>query len=195
MSGRKTRLTREIIEILSGALAKGATIQDACDIARISTTSYYVWLQYAEWCETDGAEGKEKPDGISEAILTEYADAVRLAKAKSYAVAINEIRRAGTPFWVHDITGQVLYKQPPPVTWMHTETGEIRFKRPGNDIKYWKKMFSGECWTYNEGKWQAQAWYLERSDKANWGKSTEIRGGEDAPPIGVTVYLPDNQRE
>jgi hypothetical protein len=40
--------------------------------------------------------------------------------------------------------------------------------------------------------WQAAAWWLERRDRANWGK--DDRPDPDAPKDAAVILIPDNSR-
>lgn len=184
-AGRKNKLTSELIAKLSSLLAQGSTIKDACASVGVSEDLYYDWVSWAKWILSGGAEGKEKTTRVADKLLIEFIQSVEKAKSSSYIIAVNEIRRAGSPYWRHTITGRTFYKEPPPVVWMHKVTGEIEFIQPIDERMY-EKQFSGVVFEYKEGKWQAQAWYLERSDRANWGANIDIAGSLEPVEIVIT---------
>lgn len=196
MAGRRTKLTDETIRQMSVLIAQGATDKDACAMVGISPAAFYSWISMAEYIESDGSIGTEPVSGIPKKRLIEFLDSMRKARSQSYIQSISEIRRAGSPTWRHTVTGRVIHNQPPPMTYRNVYTGELIFDRPAQ-MTHWIAELSGEVWDYIPGRWQAAAWYLERSDPEAWGRKDTLENqltGKDGEQLNVVVYLPDNGR-
>jgi transposase len=66
MAGRKTKLTKNIQEIIITAIQRGLTLDAACGYARVGTSTLYEWL----------ARGERDKKGV----FREFADAVKMAQ-------------------------------------------------------------------------------------------------------------------
>ena len=85
--GRRSKLTRQLIESLCETIEAGNHIRVACQSAGIGESSYYRWLERAEGgaggIYREFQEAIKKAEGVGEAVLVEQilADASWQAKA------------------------------------------------------------------------------------------------------------------
>jgi DNA invertase Pin-like site-specific DNA recombinase len=80
-TGRRTKLTPELVKTFTDSLAEGNAIETAAAVAGISETTYYRWLQ----------AGREAKGGA----FWEFCEAIKRAEAESEAERVRRIRTAG----------------------------------------------------------------------------------------------------
>lgn len=109
---------------------------------------------------------------------SELNEAIKRARSKAERKSIERIRKAAEG-------GDVASVQ------------EVEKRYPDGTIEKERNV------KYTNGQWQADAWFLERSFPARWGKRQEIKQeitGKDGSPLnptsapGVVVILPSNGR-
>ena len=79
-TGRKTKITPELIESICEYISKGNYISTACKVVGIGESTYYDWLKRAE----EGDNG----------IFGEFAEAAKQAEAKAEAEMVKVVRKA-----------------------------------------------------------------------------------------------------
>lgn len=191
MAGRKSLLLSDdgatIARAIIDALKSGATLKDASAMAGIGEATLHLWIGIGE-AYNDERGHPRMPHEIKQREV--YGNlALEIAKARTIArrLVLGNIRRAGQASWTHKETGEIVYTQPKPVTWTNKETGETSFEMPLEDVEQWEQELSGKVWHYDAGQWQANAWFMERSDPDNWGrtvKDVNIAGNE---PLEIIV--------
>ena len=69
--GRPTKLTPSMEDILERALRDGATIEQACVVAGINKTSFYLWKKTNPTFATKMAKAKEYPNIIAKKVIVD----------------------------------------------------------------------------------------------------------------------------
>ena len=190
-AGRMTLFTEDTRSALLAALSAGATVEDACRVAGVGLSTYYMWQDIGDAC-LEGRPHDRMPRRLEDrAVYAEFAEAIKKAQATARFRAVTTIQASGRDRWVHRQTGQVRATPPPPVTWMHKATGKLVFEDPVflSDPIEWEKQWSGEAWVCEKGDWRALAWYLERSDYNHWGRKTGVELGwrKEAEQAGLNA--------
>jgi hypothetical protein len=90
MSGRKTKLTVEVIGNIANWLKLGYYQEDAAVMAGIAESTFYKWMKEARALE----EGEKEPENANDELLMELIEAVKKSRAESEGAHIRNIRRA-----------------------------------------------------------------------------------------------------
>lgn len=90
-AGRKTTLTKEVIELVCGHIEGGLSNRDAAKLSGISETSFYEWI-------SRGEKDKEKN---KKTIYAEFADNIKASMVVFKAWNLQQIRNAAkqTKHW------------------------------------------------------------------------------------------------
>jgi len=176
-TGRPSKFIPEVRQMLVRALAGGSTIGDACAMAGIGESTFYLWQAIGR-AYGEGRSHPNMPRLVRDRdAYLEFLEEVKKAQASSRLSAVTVIQQTGRDRWVHRKTGTVRTSPPKPLTWVHEDTGEIIHDDPtffAEDPEKWIKEWSGEAWEYQQGDWRSLAWYLERCDFANWGRRERV---------------------
>jgi hypothetical protein len=100
MAGRRTILTREMIDRIAEIMAAGNYICVACDYLGISKGSYHAWVVRGEK-EAARIEDGGEPDP-DEAIFVEFLNAVTRARSRAEIQSVARIRKAAEEDWKAD---------------------------------------------------------------------------------------------
>jgi hypothetical protein len=153
-------------DLITNALNTGASVADACAIAKISEDAFYRWCAIGEAYLREIDHPKAPRDAVLRAEMADFATNVRKAQAAQRVRALATIIRAGQDRWLHRKTGTLRTAPPPPITWFNTQTGEVSLEIPAaGEIQMWKREWSGEAWEFIPGDWRAYVWYLENEAK------------------------------
>lgn len=162
--GRPSAFTRERRNRILELIEAGNHLRTACNVAGVSHTTFYKWLNRGEDAREE-AERTGQPPADAEAVYVEFVDAVSRARARAESKAVSVVQRAM-------VGGFILSEEPlqdangDPV--LSPSTGEVLYKR-----------------TYSQPDGRLALQYLERSRPGEWGRQptsrVEVTGAEGGP--------------
>ncbi|MDI3102010.1 hypothetical protein QJ054_33790 [Streptomyces sp. AN-3] len=161
-AGRPRLLSEEVEQRLVAASRTGVAVELAAEMAGVSRSSFLAWMARGR-AEVEAREAGEKPDPDEEEYAALY-EKVRTARATAAARAMMNIRRVADGGVVTKVTTR---------KFRDSVTGEIVEETVEDRTA---------------PDWRADAWYLERQHRDQYGKdatiAVEITGLGDVPAGG-----------
>ncbi|MFE1206349.1 hypothetical protein ACFW5V_32200 [Streptomyces sp. NPDC058762] len=158
-AGRPRLLSEEVEQRLVAASRTGVAVELAAEMAGVSRSSFLAWMARGR-AEVDAREAGQKPDPAEEEYAALY-EKVRTARATAAARAMMNIRRVADGGVVTKVT-----------------TRKFRDSVTGNIVEETVEDRTAP-------DWRADAWYLERQHRDQYGKdatlAVEITGLGDIP--------------
>ncbi|MFE6639494.1 hypothetical protein ACFVFT_38730 [Streptomyces tendae] len=158
-AGRPRLLSEEVEQRLVAASRTGVAVELAAEMAGVSRSSFLAWMARGR-AEVDAREAGEKPDPAEEEYAALY-EKVRTARATAAARAMMNIRRVADGGVVTKVT-----------------TRKFRDSVTGDIVEETVE-------DRTPPDWRADAWYLERQHRDQYGKdatlAVEITGLGDLP--------------
>ncbi|MDV6291239.1 hypothetical protein R2F25_38145 [Streptomyces sp. UP1A-1] len=161
-AGRPRLLSEEVEQRLVAASRTGVAVELAAEMAGVSRSTFLAWMARGR-AEVEAREAGEKPDPDEEEYAALY-EKVRTARATAAARAMMNIRRVADGGVVTKVTTR---------KFRDSVTGEIVEETVEDRTA---------------PDWRADAWYLERQHRDQYGKdatiAVEITGLGDVPAGG-----------
>lgn len=151
-TGRKSKLTPQVIRKVAAALRAGCFFKVACEYAGISESTGHLWLQIARG---------DRPEQRPTALQSEFLDAVKKADADAEVAAVTRIMQAAIgELLISRVTRTVTRRREDGTVIGVTQTVKETFMLP---------------------QWKAAAWLLERRFSERWARTVRIRADQPAP--------------
>jgi transposase len=96
-TGRRIKLTRELLHEITARLAGGLYFDTACRLCSVSPSSGYGWLARGRALAEQYPD--DLPEQAEESLFLEFLEAVENAKAEAEARSVLGIREAGKTDW------------------------------------------------------------------------------------------------
>lgn len=135
----------ELKDKIVSYLMGGNFIETACDLVGIHPSTFHQWMQRGEGTH---------PDRTQAPIFVDFVEAVKRAMSFAEATRVKRIEDAGKGGGIAGVKKN------------YTTVS-------GPDGKPMQVLASEEI-TYTRPQWQADAWFLERSKPARWGRKLDI---------------------
>lgn len=97
-TGRRTKLTPELIHEISARLAAGLYFETACRLCSVDPATGYRWLARARQVRKALADDEE-PTTTEDSLFCEFCEAVMNARSEAEARSVLAIREAGKTDW------------------------------------------------------------------------------------------------
>lgn len=97
-TGRRTKLTPELIHEIAARLAGGLYFETACRLCSVDPATGYRWLARARQVHKTLAEDEE-PSAPEDILFCEFCEAVMNARSEAEARSVLALREAGKTDW------------------------------------------------------------------------------------------------